>query len=155
MKRYYPLLLAAMLPLPALAQPPEGTIRGQVRRADGQAVPSVTVTLKGTNRGSLTDETGQFTLTNVPVGPQTVLISLVGYRSDENTVTVRAGETTSVTVVLTPSAAYLEEVVVTASRRPENVKEVPSAMTIVGQRQIQEQTAMNPDITNIPQYTVP
>lgn len=58
-------------------------------------------------------------------------------------------------MTLTPSAAYLEEVVVTASRKPENVKEVPSAMTIVGQRQIQEQAAMNTDITNILQYTVP
>ncbi|MCJ7933886.1 MAG: TonB-dependent receptor [Chryseobacterium sp.] len=49
----------------------------------------------------------------------------------------------------------VEEVVMTASRKKENIKEVPSSITIVGEKQIQSQLTVNSDITSILQYTVP
>ncbi|WP_370896698.1 TonB-dependent receptor [Chryseobacterium gossypii] len=49
----------------------------------------------------------------------------------------------------------VEEVVLTASRKKENIKEVPSSVTIVGEKQIQSQLTVNSDITSILQYTVP
>ena len=121
----------------------------------GTTAPSANVSLQKTTLGTQADAFGSFTLTNVPTGNYQLRASGVGYSPATQTVSVRAGETTSVNINLENSAAYLEEVVVTAGRRPENVNEVPSAMTIVGKRQIQEQTAMNADITNLLQYTVP
>jgi iron complex outermembrane receptor protein len=49
----------------------------------------------------------------------------------------------------------VEEVVLTASRKKENIKEIPSSVTIVGQKLIQSQLTVNSDITSILQYTVP
>ncbi|MEE6130031.1 TonB-dependent receptor [Chryseobacterium arthrosphaerae] len=49
----------------------------------------------------------------------------------------------------------VEEIVMTASRKKENIKEVPSSVTIVAERQIQSQLTVNSDITSILQYTVP
>lgn len=49
----------------------------------------------------------------------------------------------------------VDEVVLTASRKRENIKEIPSSVTIVNQKQIQSQLTVNSDITNILQYTVP
>ena len=49
----------------------------------------------------------------------------------------------------------VEEVVLTASRKKENIKEVPSSITIVGEKQVQSQLTVNSDITSILQYTVP
>nr|WP_314494748.1 TonB-dependent receptor [uncultured Chryseobacterium sp.] len=49
----------------------------------------------------------------------------------------------------------VDEVVLTASRKRENIKEVPGSVTIVNQKQIQSQLTVNSDITNILQYTVP
>ena len=49
----------------------------------------------------------------------------------------------------------VEEVILTASRKKENIKEVPSSVTIVGEKQIQSQLSVNADITSILQYTVP
>ena len=131
------------------------TAVAQTGQISGSTTPFANVSLRGTRLGTQSDASGGFTLPNVPAGGYQLSISTVSFASITQPVTGRAGETTPVAVVLTPSAAYLEEVVVTVSRRPENVKEVPSAMTIVGQRQIQEQTAMNTDITNILQHTVP
>ena len=49
----------------------------------------------------------------------------------------------------------VDEVVLTASRKRENIKEIPSSVTIVNQKQIQSQLTVNSDISNILQYTVP
>ncbi|SEW44187.1 iron complex outermembrane recepter protein [Chryseobacterium wanjuense] len=49
----------------------------------------------------------------------------------------------------------VDEVVMTASRKKENIKEIPSSVTIVGEKQIQSQLTVNSDITSILQYTVP
>lgn len=49
----------------------------------------------------------------------------------------------------------VDEVVMTASRKRENIKEIPGSVTIVNQKQIQSQLTVNSDITSILQYTVP
>jgi len=49
----------------------------------------------------------------------------------------------------------VDEVVLTASRKKESIKEIPSSITIVSEKQIQSQLTVNSDISNILQYTVP
>lgn len=84
------LFLISLITLTSLAQStPRGSIRGTVVTADGQPAAFVNVILKGTNRGSSTDEGGQFVVKNVPAGPQTLRISLIGYQPEEQTVAVR------------------------------------------------------------------
>ncbi|GAB3641232.1 TonB-dependent receptor domain-containing protein [Spirosoma arcticum] len=90
----------------------KGTVRGTITTADGQAGAFVNIVLKGQNRGSLTDEAGRFTLKNVPTGPQTLLISLIGYQPEEQTVEVRAGETVTTNVNLAETAQQLQAVTV-------------------------------------------
>ena len=53
------------------------------------------------------------------------------------------------------STKSVDEVILTASRKKENIKEVPSSVTIVGEKQVQSQLTVNSDITSILQYTVP
>lgn len=146
MNHLYALILFLVASSLALAQ------TGQI---SGATAPFASLSLLKTRLGSQANASGAFTILAIPAGDYQLRVSAVGFSPTTASVTVRASGTTSVDITLTPSAAYLEEIVVTASRKPENVKEVPSAMTIVGQRQIQEQAAMNTDITNILQYTVP
>jgi len=49
----------------------------------------------------------------------------------------------------------VDEVVMTASRKKESIKEVPSSVTVVSEKQVQSQLTINSDISNILQYTVP
>lgn len=49
----------------------------------------------------------------------------------------------------------LDDIVITASRKKESIKEVVSSITIVGEKKIQNQTLVNSNISNILQYTVP
>ncbi|KFF14406.1 TonB-dependent receptor [Chryseobacterium soli] len=49
----------------------------------------------------------------------------------------------------------VDEVIMTASRKKENIKEIPGSVTVVNEKQIQSQLTVNSDITSILQYTVP
>src|SRR5690606_7725031 len=49
----------------------------------------------------------------------------------------------------------IREVLVTASRMPESIDEVPSSVTILGKEQIEQQVNINPSISEILAFTVP
>lgn len=49
----------------------------------------------------------------------------------------------------------IQEVLVTASRMPERIDEVPSSVTILGKEQIEQQININPSISEILAFTVP
>ncbi|KAF0129389.1 MAG: TonB-linked outer membrane protein SusC/RagA family [Bacteroidetes bacterium] len=86
------------------------TVKGQVKAdEDGLALPGVSVHVKGTTSGTVTDIDGNFTLQNLNSN-QTLVISFIGYESQEFLV----GNNTQFAISLVESAKLLEEVVVTA-----------------------------------------
>ena len=86
------------------------TITGKVTGTeDGSALPGVTVAVKGTTTGTITDLEGNYKIT-VPAGSNTLVFTFVGMKTQE----VEIGTKTSVDVALEPSATQLEGVVVTA-----------------------------------------
>lgn len=71
-----------------------GTIVGRVVDANSRyALPGVNVTVTGTPVAASTDQQGDYRLTDVPAGAQTVRFSFVGYPDQTETVTVQAGRT--------------------------------------------------------------
>jgi TonB-dependent starch-binding outer membrane protein SusC len=81
------------------------TVTGKVTDSKGEAIPSATVTVKGTSNSTSTAADGSFSI-NVPSGSRTLVISSVGFDSKE--VPVRD----NVTVTLETKNAALNEVVV-------------------------------------------
>ena len=73
---------------------------------DGRTLPGTTVLLKGTNKGTVTDLDGNFSIT-VPEGA-TLVFSFVGMSTQE----VPVGTSNVIDVVLEPDYARLDEVVV-------------------------------------------
>lgn len=93
----------------------EGTIAGAVvDSTTSEAIPGVNVAVSELGTGAATDASGQFRISNVPVGSYTLRFSFVGYQTKNVPVEVDAGETTNVNVQLVPSAVELQDVVVTA-----------------------------------------
>jgi len=82
-------------------------ISGTVKDLKGQAFPGVTVTVKGTTMGIITDVNGQFRL-SVPVAAKTLVFSFVGMKSKEVTITGK----TSVNIIMEEEVLDMEEVVV-------------------------------------------
>jgi len=93
-----------------------GTISGRVTNKNGGAVEAVSVGLQGQTKGDLTDEQGRFRIRQVAPGQYTLVVSAVGLKTEQQTVTIAAGQTATVNFMLSESAAELKEVVVSGAR---------------------------------------
>ena len=132
----------------APAQAQQGSIAGQVLDASNlEPVVGAQVFLPGTELGALTNEEGRYRITGVSAGEQDVRVRLLGFRPAARSVTVQAGETTTVNFELAVSAVALEEVVVTATGERQR-REVGNAISTVNAAQTVEQA--HPDnLTNL------
>jgi len=95
---------------------------------DGVHIPFATISVKGTTLGINTDETGHYQLINLPVGTHILRAQSVGYKPQEQDVSINEGETKEVNFKLEQDLLGLEEVVITADRS--EIKRVES-VTIV------------------------
>jgi TonB-dependent starch-binding outer membrane protein SusC len=82
------------------------TITGKVLDADGLSLPGVSVVVKGSTIGTITDIDGKFSL-NVPATAKTLLFTFIGMKTEE----VAIGSQTQINVTLTPDVVSLDEVV--------------------------------------------
>ncbi len=96
--------------------------------ADEEHLPFVSVFLKNTTIGTVTDETGHYSLVNLPEGEFTVVARFLGYKTKEIEVNLRAGETKEVNFNLEADILGTMEVVVTADR---NARDRTDASVIV------------------------
>jgi len=88
----------------------QGTVAGYVIDEESLPVEFVNLALKGTTRGTSTDERGYFELT-VPAGkPVVILYSFVGYEKDSLVVNLSAGERKDVEVTLKQTATELSTI---------------------------------------------
>lgn len=82
------------------------TISGKVTDSSGASLPGVTVLIKGTIQGTVTDTDGNYSITKVP-GDATLVFSFVGMKTLE----VAVGNQTSINVRMEEVAFGIEEVV--------------------------------------------
>ncbi len=100
------LTVSAWATAPPIERPLRGTVTAQ---ADGASLAGVNIVLKGTQIGTSSDATGNFSL-SVPDNGATLVFSFIGYESKE----IAVGNRSVIDVALTESAENLQEVVVTA-----------------------------------------
>jgi TonB-dependent starch-binding outer membrane protein SusC len=120
----------------AVAQ--NSSVSGKVTDSAGDGLPGVTVAIKGTNKGTVTNASGDFTLNGV--SSSTVLtFSFVGMESQEITV----GGRTSINVQLADTKSDLEEVVVVGYGTQKR-KEISGTVTTLSSRDFNSGNITNP-----------
>lgn len=86
---------ALLLGVPARAQSATGVIEGRVfNAATGSALVNAHVSVAGSDREVITDDTGAYRITGVPAGSATVNVSYVGMTPQSATVNVSSGTAT-------------------------------------------------------------
>ncbi len=100
-------LLLSLILLAFLGNAQEISVSGKVAGSDGLGMPGVTVLIKGTAQGTVTDSDGNFSISNVP-SDGTLVFSFIGMRTQEIVV---SGKTT-INVVLEQETIGVDEVVV-------------------------------------------
>lgn len=116
MRNNYSFLLFFFLPALLFAQ--KGTVRGNVfDKASAAPVSFATVGILGTGLGATTDLNGFFTISNVPLGPQKLKVSFIGYAEYSLDIEVKKGEILYQNVFLEESTGTeLDEVVVSGKK---------------------------------------
>ncbi len=120
--RYFTLLIfAGTFSQAVFAQ--SNSLKGNViDNGTREAIPAVSITIKGSGAGTYTDDKGDFSLNiNQPL-PLTLIISSIGYQMNEITVNTASD---FITVVLMPASILGQEVVVSATRTPSRILESP------------------------------
>jgi TonB-dependent receptor len=87
-----------------------GNITGVISDANGIYLPGANVFIKALDKGTITDFDGRYTLISVPAGTYTLEVSYLGYENFSQQVSINAGQTSSLNIVLTPSSVDLQEV---------------------------------------------
>jgi TonB-linked SusC/RagA family outer membrane protein len=113
-----------------------GTVTSSVQ-GEG-AIPGVTITVKGTTLGAITDVNGKFSLT-VPQSATALIFSYIGMKKQE----VEIGGRKVIDIVMEPDLLGLNEVVVTAFGIKRQAKELGVATAQVNDKQLTQAGVTN------------
>ena len=118
---------------------PKGDRAGPTGRLSGTVVdartstplPGVVIAVSGLDRETSTNSAGMFSLVDLPVGPVSLYVSLVGYGLARPIVDVRPNETSDVTIPLADgTGAYTESVTVLADTFRGTSSKVPAQYSL-------------------------
>ena len=108
----------------------QSTVRGSVKDENGEPLAGVSVLVKGTQVGTVSDIDGTFLLRGVPASAQTLVISFIGMETAE--VPVQP----NVDVILYADSEALEEAIVTIAYGAAKRSSLTGAVASVGSEQI-------------------
>jgi iron complex outermembrane receptor protein len=141
-------IIAVIIVLPLCAQ--ENTVlTGKISDTNVQPISGATVRVLNTNLGAATNEAGEFTISGLARAKYTLEISAVGYASIKREVdlTVIADP---LRIQLVESIRQLDAVIVTAEKREDDIQKIPSSISNISARQVEQYRMWNAkDITAI------
>ncbi len=135
MKNILLFLLNLLVAVQTIAQQTR-QISGVVRSADGQALVGATISYDG--GGTTTDVNGRYQL-SLPQNVEKIKYSSVGFKTQE----VELTNQTKYDITLREESQDLEQVVVTATRTPKALKDVPVLTRLITQDDIAKVDATN------------
>lgn len=144
----YKLLLYALVLWAGVAFGAEGTLSGVVKGLEGEAIPGANIVLVGDllpggKIGTATDEDGRFRLEGLPTGEYQLNVTHIGYRTlMREGVGIVSGEQ-ELMLTLETGIIFLDQNVVSASRRQEKVLEAPASVAVVEAKEIRNRPALS------------
>jgi len=120
---------------------PSTPLTGVVRDGNGAAILGATISIRASAIHTVTDVQGEFHLTVQQSLPVTLLISSVGYKSQE--ITIQEQPNKPLEIKLQIDDRVLSEVSVTARRRVERSQNVPISISVVGGARAENAGAFN------------
>lgn len=103
-----------------------------INKSSGEHLPFVTIQLKGTTIVTTTDHTGHYFLKNLPEGTFTVVVKMVGYKTQEKKVAIKHDATQELNFALASDDVDLDEVVVSSNRNETQRRLAPNLVNVIG-----------------------
>ncbi|OQP62816.1 SusC/RagA family TonB-linked outer membrane protein [Niastella vici] len=124
MRKFLP-LLAVLLGCTLLAAAQTKEISGRIVDKAGAPIPNASVIIKGTNKATVADFDGNFSIKTSP--GTSLTITAVGYK----TVSIKTQNQTALTIALESADKLMDEVIVTAGGIKAKRKELGSVNTVI------------------------
>lgn len=128
------------------------SLSGTITLSDNTPAENISVALKGTNYGAVTNAQGNYEIKNIKPGTYTFRVTAVGIAAVEESIILAAGEKTSKDITLSESQEQLKEVIINANKNKYKtdkpsaslridtpILEVPQNIQIVSNQTLQDQ----------------
>ncbi len=158
------LLLALFFLIPAVAQETDaliesgGTLTGKITdAATGNPLSFVNVYLDSLKIGSSTDGNGEFVIRLIPPGRYRLIAEYIGYETiREEDVQIISGRLTSRSLSLVPSEVEGQEVLITATRKPQTAQMAPASIVVLKARELENRpvTTFDQALESVPGLSV-
>lgn len=139
MKNIFILVLFFALPVVSLCQT-GGSVSGRVTYASDLALHGVSVQIVQTRQSAITDENGNYQISNVPVGRYTILVHQEGFSDATRVIDITPG-TNVISDFRLEITSLKEQVTVTASGTEQSVFDAFQSVNSVGSTRISQRAA--------------
>lgn len=144
MKKLYIILFAILASINTRADNASGShvaLKGKITDQKGESVIGATIYLPEMKTGAVTDQDGNYTLDNLPSRTLLIQVNAMGFKMIAENIDLR--NTVKKDFVLTESVVEVNEVVVTGQSGATQMVKMPTPMSIVTQKELQQQTSTN------------
>ncbi|MBJ7880623.1 TonB-dependent receptor [Gelidibacter salicanalis] len=133
----------------------QSQLTGQIRSESNEPLPGATIYLEELQKGTTSDFNGFYTLQDIPEGTWTVTVRMLGFQTTTENLkfTSKGNETYNST--LKEHYGSLDQIVISASRQPEYLSEIPASVTVVNAVKLKEFAQLTSNINDILAFTVP
>ena len=114
----------------------QAVFRGKVIDDQNLSLPGANIILEGTNKGSVSNQLGDFFIQGIPAGNYTAIVTYLGYISLTKEISLQDGQTLDLRFIMMPGTLESGEVIVFGDR-------------LKGQARALNQQKTNSNITNI------
>jgi TonB-linked SusC/RagA family outer membrane protein len=137
-------LMLSVALAPAAYSQGTGVVRGRVIDAAGaRPLGDVSITIVGTQFGALTNANGDYAISNVPAGAQTVVARRIGYARATQPVQVTTDGDVRADFRLNQAAAQLDAMVVTGTAGAAEKRTIGNAITQLDVADVTSQTSLS------------
>lgn len=130
-------------------------LRGKIKNELNEPIAGATIYLKELQKGTTTNLDGFYNIKDIPEGTWTVSIRMVGYKTKNESLVFTTNSVKTYNTTLKQNYGSLEEVVISASRNPEYLSEIPASVSVVNSAKLKEFTKLTSNISEVLAYTVP
>ena len=102
-----------------------------VEKHSEENIPYATILIVGTDKGTISNEVGQFEFRNLKPGRYTLRVSAIGYKTQEKSVEVNTQYTTLLHFQLEEESYMTDEVVVSANRNEVKRRDAPVVVNVM------------------------
>ncbi|TGE21020.1 TonB-dependent receptor [Hymenobacter metallicola] len=117
-----------------------GSVRGNIHFSSGEVSPALTIRLVDTSLGTVSDQAGEFTILHVPPGSYILLVTGIGYKPVQRSISVSAGQETALTIPVEEASVAMTGVTVVGRSAVQETNRQAFNVTAVDAKQLYNTT---------------